>query len=299
MVKHNNVLVNNHFRKRWADRVKTWFNQPARKAIRRRNRKVKAARVFPRPVSGNLRPVVHCPTQKYNMRVRSGRGFTIGELKTAGIAPCNAIGLGISIDKRRQDRSRETLNANVQRLKLYRSKQIIYPIRTHNRHPKKKSKTPADKVASDKPATAMDVDKKKKRPKLNPSVVQQSKPLPFHVQVEKEEFATITPAMREASAWKSLRSARGKANKVGAVAKKAKLAAEKAALGPAGGDAKAPAGKAGAKGGAKPAAGGAKPAAGGAKPAAGGAKPAAGGAKPAAAKPAAKPAAAAKPAGDK
>jgi len=236
------------------------------------------------------------------MRVRSGRGFTIGELKTAGIAPCNAIGLGISIDKRRQDRSRETLNANVQRLKLYRSKQIIYPIRTHNRHPKKKSKTPGDKPAGDKPAgdkpaAAMDVDKKKKqRPRLDSSVVQQQNPLPFHVQVEKEEFAVITPAMREASAWKSLRSARGKANKVGAVAKKAKLAAEKAALGgDKAGDAKqggkAPAGKAAAG---KPAA---KAAGGAAKPAGGAAaKPAA--AKPAAAKPAAKPAAA-KPADPK
>jgi len=238
MVKHNNVLVNNHFRKRWADRVKTWFNLPARKAIRRRNRKVKAARVFPRPVSGNLRPIVHCPTQKYNMRIRSGRGFTIGELKAAGIAPCNAIGLGISVDKRRQDRNRETLNANVQRLKLYRSKQIIYPLRPQNHHAKRKSKADkaAGKPATDKPAAAMDVDKKKKqRHRLDANVVQQKNPLPFTVVQEKEEFATITPAMREASAWKSLRSARGKANKVGQVAKKAKLAAEKAAAGAAAG----------------------------------------------------------------
>ena len=36
MVKHNNVIPNGHFKKKWQFRVKTWFNQPARK-LRRRN----------------------------------------------------------------------------------------------------------------------------------------------------------------------------------------------------------------------------------------------------------------------
>lgn len=35
MVKHNNVLPNAHFKKKWGKFVRTWFNQPARK-IRRR-----------------------------------------------------------------------------------------------------------------------------------------------------------------------------------------------------------------------------------------------------------------------
>lgn len=32
----NDVIPNNHFKKKWRGLVKTWFNQPARK-VRRRN----------------------------------------------------------------------------------------------------------------------------------------------------------------------------------------------------------------------------------------------------------------------
>ncbi len=41
----------------------------------------KAAAVAPRPVDGTLRPAVRCPTFKYNMKMRAGRGFTLEELK--------------------------------------------------------------------------------------------------------------------------------------------------------------------------------------------------------------------------
>lgn len=34
-MKHNNVIPNGHFKKHWQNYVKTWFNQPARKARRR------------------------------------------------------------------------------------------------------------------------------------------------------------------------------------------------------------------------------------------------------------------------
>ena len=34
MVKHNNQIPNRHFKKKWQFHVKTWFNQPARKARR-------------------------------------------------------------------------------------------------------------------------------------------------------------------------------------------------------------------------------------------------------------------------
>jgi len=81
MVKHNNVLPNAHFHKKWQDHVKTWFNQPARKLRRSINRKKKAARIAPRPVAGPLRPAVRCQTLKYNSRLRYGRGFTLEELK--------------------------------------------------------------------------------------------------------------------------------------------------------------------------------------------------------------------------
>lgn len=86
MVKHNNMLMNPHYHKDWdkkmlRSKVKTWFNQPAKKERRRRLRQEKAKAIYPRPVSGDLRPLVRGQTQKYNTRIRFGRGFTLDELK--------------------------------------------------------------------------------------------------------------------------------------------------------------------------------------------------------------------------
>merc|ERR1719318_1499661 len=105
-MKHNNVLPNGHFGKHWQNYVKTWFNQPGRKKRR--------------PVAGPLRPVVRCPTFKYNTKVRQGRGFTLEELKAAGIPVKSAKTIGISVDHRRKNRSTESLQSNVQRLKEYK-----------------------------------------------------------------------------------------------------------------------------------------------------------------------------------
>lgn len=66
-------------------------------------------RIFPRPTSGSLRPVVHEQTHKYNMKVRAGKGFTLKELKAAGIAKKMASTIGISVDHRRKNRSLEGL----------------------------------------------------------------------------------------------------------------------------------------------------------------------------------------------
>lgn len=70
MVCGNNVIANTHFKKDWMNRVKTWFNQPARKVRRRKARQAKAKAVFPRPTAGALRPAVHSQTVRYNMKVR-------------------------------------------------------------------------------------------------------------------------------------------------------------------------------------------------------------------------------------
>jgi large subunit ribosomal protein L13e len=61
--------------------VKTWFDQPAKKKSRRLLRLKKATRVAPRPIDGLLKPAVRCPTIKYNLKLRAGRGFTLEELK--------------------------------------------------------------------------------------------------------------------------------------------------------------------------------------------------------------------------
>merc|ERR1712000_508026 len=108
-MKHNNAIPRNHFKKDWQNRVKTWFDQPARKQRRRVNRAKKAARVFPRPVAGLLRPLVQAPTKKYNAKTRLGRGFTLEELKAAGVSRYQARSIGIAVDHRRKNRSQESL----------------------------------------------------------------------------------------------------------------------------------------------------------------------------------------------
>ncbi|XP_057967150.1 large ribosomal subunit protein eL13z-like [Malania oleifera] len=129
MVKHNNVVPNGHFKKHWQNYVKTWFNQPARKTRRRLARQKKAAKTFPQPTAGPLRPIVHGQTLKYNMKVRAGRGFSLEELKTAGFSKKLARTIGIAVDHRRKNRSLEGLQANVQRLKTYKAKLVVFPRR--------------------------------------------------------------------------------------------------------------------------------------------------------------------------
>jgi hypothetical protein len=65
------VIPFQHFHKKWARRVKTWLDQPVQKKIRRDKRRVKAAALAPRPASGPLRPLVHCPTQKVIVKASS------------------------------------------------------------------------------------------------------------------------------------------------------------------------------------------------------------------------------------
>lgn len=83
MVKGNHMISNGHFHKYWQRHIRTWFNQPARKYRRRQNRIKKAKALFPRPAKGPIRPIVHCPSQRYNTKIRPGRGFTLAELKVS------------------------------------------------------------------------------------------------------------------------------------------------------------------------------------------------------------------------
>lgn len=112
MAKGNNMIPNAHFHKHWQRRIKTWFDQPARKLRRRQARIAKAAAVAPRPVAGDLRPVVHCPTARYNTKTRLGRGFTLEEIKGAGMAKHFARSIGIAVDHRRTNKSVESLQVS-------------------------------------------------------------------------------------------------------------------------------------------------------------------------------------------
>ena len=142
MVRHNNQVPNGHFKKHWQRRVRTWFDQPKKKERRRRLRSLHALATAPRPVAGMLRPIVQCPTIRYNMKQRAGRGFTLDELKKAGIDRNFARNIGISVDHRRRNSNEEHLRRNVDRLKEYKSKLILFP--TNSKKPRKQDAKPEE-----------------------------------------------------------------------------------------------------------------------------------------------------------
>lgn len=130
MVKHNNQIPNIHCRKKYCEssrgplKVKLGLNQASRKKARRLARAARAAKLAPAPLE-KLRPVVHCPTQKYSAKTRLGKGFTLEELKAAKLHPSYAQTIGIAIDWRRRNRCEESLQANVARLEEYKSKLVL------------------------------------------------------------------------------------------------------------------------------------------------------------------------------
>uniref|UniRef100_A0A182NFJ9 60S ribosomal protein L13 n=1 Tax=Anopheles dirus TaxID=7168 RepID=A0A182NFJ9_9DIPT len=204
MVKGNHMISNGHFHKYWQRHIRTWFNQPARKFRRRQNRIKKAKAVFPRPAKGPIRPIVHCPSQRYNTKIRPGRGFTLAELKGAGLTKNFAQTIGIAVDPRRQNKSVEGQQQNVQRLKEYRSKLILFPIH-RNKKVRKGEATPEEcNLAKQLKSTVMPI--RNKRPKVT--------------------LEPITPEMKKFNAFQALRQARLHARFFGARAKKAKDAAE-------------------------------------------------------------------------
>ena len=126
MVKHNNVIPNVHLRKHWQTNVRVWLNQAARKKARLQARRTIAAAIAPRPLD-SLRPVVNCTTIRYNHRQRAGRGFTLQEIKAAGLGVKFARSIGISVDHRRKNRSQESLDRNKQRLAKYVENLVLFP----------------------------------------------------------------------------------------------------------------------------------------------------------------------------
>jgi large subunit ribosomal protein L13e len=205
-MKHNNAIPRAHFRKEWERRVKTWFNQPGRKQRRRESRVAKAARVYPRPVNA-LRPVVQAPTRKYNAHSRLGRGFSREELKAAGLTHKYARSIGISTDKRRKNRSEESLQRNVARLKEYVGKLVLFPVKA-----KKPTKRDSD-AAAIKAATQFKGDVNRIAPQQAPIV-----------------FRAVTAADQAPSVFARLRRERTFSKVLGALPKYKARLAEKAKL---------------------------------------------------------------------
>merc|ERR1711893_495860 len=151
----------------------------------------KAAAIAPRPLAGPLRPIVRCPTFKYNTRVRAGRGFSLDELKAAGLSKQEARTVGIAVDHRRKNRSVESLQQNVQRLKEYRSKLILFPRKASQ--PKKGDATEEEmKMATQLTGPIMPIKTTYKREKAR------------KISDEEKKYSAFT-ALRQARAHKRLK----------------------------------------------------------------------------------------------
>lgn len=126
MPRHNNAIQRPHLRKHPRPLIRTFFNQPAQKLKRLQKRQQKAAQSYPRPLN-KLKPIVHKPTQRYSSQVRLGKGFTLEEIKAVGLNKHFARSVGINVDTRRTNKSNESLQKNILRLKEYISKLVLLP----------------------------------------------------------------------------------------------------------------------------------------------------------------------------
>ena len=191
MVKHNNALPNVHLRKHWGKFVRTWFDQPAKKASRYNTRKTKAEQIFPRPLK-NLKPIVAGQTNKHNGKLRYGKGFTLLELKKAGLTARFARTVGISTDHRRVNANKDALDRNVERLEQYKKKLILLPLKEGKAKKGLIDDASAEKAKSD----AAQVQNKSRNlidlPKADKSA----------------EFVTLTEEMKKHRAYQQIRQAK-------------------------------------------------------------------------------------------
>ncbi|KAL7007506.1 60S ribosomal protein L13 [Cystobasidiomycetes sp. EMM_F5] len=193
----NNVLAANHFHKDWQRRVRTWFDQAGRKKARRTARQQKAAKLGARPTD-LLRPAVRCPSIRYNTKIREGRGFSIEEVKAAGIRKKEALSLGICVDHRARSRSEERFNRNVERLQAYKARLVVFP-----RNSKKSKK--GDSTGDDLKAETT-------------NVLSAAFPLPPSSVAEKPR--AITQEEKDFNAYATLRKEQSDARYVGVRAKR-------------------------------------------------------------------------------
>jgi large subunit ribosomal protein L13e len=134
---------------------------------------------------------------RYNTKVKYGRGFTLEELKQAGINRKEAPLIGIAVDHRRSNKSVESLQINVQRLKEYKGKLVILK-----------------KDAAQEPVAQL----------ISEHV------LPFARPDRRVKARAITADEKKADVYREMRIARADARMVGVRQRKADEAAAEAAL---------------------------------------------------------------------
>lgn len=235
MPRHNNPIPDTHGKKDQVKLIKVNFNQPAKAAKRRLHRIQKAKKLFPRPLN-NLRPAVQCESIKHNARARLGRGFSLEELRvrdafthtttalhttptqrafsncSAGSRHSQTRGpptIGITVDFRRRNHNEESFRTNVRRLKLYKSKLVLFPRGASTRKSKdpkvqeRKAKKPRDPNAP----TRADL---LKVPQIKGVILPLTRPKP------RSESMKISDIETKQGAYSTLRAARAVAKTVGA-----------------------------------------------------------------------------------
>merc|ERR1719230_1876830 len=136
------------------------------------------------------------------MKLRLGRGFTLAELKEAKIPPKMARTIGISVDHRRRNRCTESLQENVNRLKLYKSKLLLFP-RGSGAKAVKKGDTPKSELTNVAQNTLKEI-------------------IPVPKPALRVKARAITADEQEFSAYKTLKKARTDKKYLGEKLKKAK-----------------------------------------------------------------------------
>merc|ERR1712087_159600 len=135
-----------------------------------------------------------------------GKGFTLDELREVKIPVKRALTIGIAVDHRRRNRCAESLQANVDRLKIYMSKLKIFPAKSGKKGVKK-GDTPKSELQNIAQNTLKEI-----------------------IPVPKPDLAVearaITAQEKEASAYKQLKKARTNKNYDGIKRKKAAAATD-------------------------------------------------------------------------
>merc|ERR1712183_1029143 len=166
------------------------LDQAKRKIRRRRARAAKAARLAPRPLQ-KLRPIVHCPTQRYNAKIRLGRGFSLDELEAVKISPKYARTIGIAVDHRRRNLSVDGIQVNVDRLKEYLAKLVMFD--------KKSTPEELEMLSQYKTGTIMPIVKPKKEIEMQ-EVTEEMKNLTAYTTMRHARKETKVAGYRQAVA---------------------------------------------------------------------------------------------------
>lgn len=157
------------------------------------------------------------------MKVRYGRGYTLEEIKLAGLSAAYARSIGIAVDHRRQDTSMETRDMNVKRLKAYLSKLILFPSKNSRKLAKKMTDSAKPRKLMVEEATTEKLNSAAAKEQLKDKEV-----VPLQPQKLREKPQGITAEMKKEKAFVKLRTEKVRAKYDGVRRKRAELAKKEA-----------------------------------------------------------------------